>query len=117
LCMAATYDADPDAPNGFRLPFDLDTGELIPKRWRQWLRHDPIHLVSRYRGNLSKLKAIYMDCGWRDQYHIQYGSRLIAQQLTQNGIEHRYEEFDGTHSGIDGRMDISLPYLQRALRG
>jgi enterochelin esterase-like enzyme len=117
LCMAATYDADPDAPNGFRLPYDLDTGALIPQRWRNWLKHDPVHLVRRYHGNLGKLKAVYMDCGWRDQYHIQYGSRLIAQQLTQYGVEHRYEEFDGTHSGIDNRMDISLPYLQRALRG
>ena len=24
LAMAATYDPDPEAPNGFRLPFDLD---------------------------------------------------------------------------------------------
>src|SRR5207302_2375997 len=45
LCMAATYDADPAAPNGFRLPFNLETGELIEARWRQWLRHDPINLV------------------------------------------------------------------------
>ena len=116
LCMAATYDADPDAPNGFRVPFDLDTGELLPKRWRRWLRHDPVNMISRYHRNLGKLKAVYMDCGWRDQYHIQYGSRLISRQLSRYGVKHRYEEFDGTHSGIDGRMDISLPWLQRALR-
>ena len=28
LCMAATYDPDPKAPLGFRLPFNLETGEL-----------------------------------------------------------------------------------------
>lgn len=117
LCMAATYDPDPEAPNGFRLPFDLQTGELIPARWRNWLRHDPINLVKRYRANLAKLATIYIDCGWRDQYHIHYGSRILSQRLHAAGIEHRYEEFDGTHSGIDGRMDISLPLLQRALRG
>ena len=38
LAMAATYDPDPAAPNGFRLPFDLETGELMPARWRQWLK-------------------------------------------------------------------------------
>lgn len=117
LCMAATYDPDPTAPNGFRIPFDFETGEIIPQRWRQWLRHDPIKLISRYAKNLAKLRGIYMDCGWRDQYHIQYGSRLIATQLAANGIDYRYQEFDGTHSGIDNRMDISLPFLQRALRG
>jgi len=29
LCMAATYDPDPRAPNGFCVPFNLETGELI----------------------------------------------------------------------------------------
>ena len=36
VCMAATYDPDPEAPNGFRLPFHLETGELLPARWRRW---------------------------------------------------------------------------------
>ncbi len=116
LCMAASYDPDPQAPNGFRVPFDLETGELIPARWRAWLRHDPIHLVRRYAGNLKTLRGIYIDCGWRDQYHIHYGSRILSRELTRAGVEHRYEEFDGTHSGIDHRMDRSLPFLTRALR-
>ena len=30
LAMAATYDPDPKAPLGFRLPFNLETGEIIP---------------------------------------------------------------------------------------
>ena len=28
LCMAATYDPDPEAPLGFRVPFNMETGEL-----------------------------------------------------------------------------------------
>jgi hypothetical protein len=31
-------------------------------------------------------------------------------------IKHHYEEFDGTHSGIDHRLDVSLPYLAKRLR-
>jgi S-formylglutathione hydrolase FrmB len=115
LCMAATYDPDPKAPNGFRLPFNLETGEILEVRWRQWLRHDPIHLVKRYRANLKTLKGIFIDCGWRDQYHIQYGSRILSKRLREHRIEHTYEEFDDTHSGIDYRMDRSLPFLYRAL--
>jgi S-formylglutathione hydrolase FrmB len=116
LAMAATYDPDIDAPNGFRLPFNAETGELIRERWRQWLKHDPINLVTRYADNLHKLRGIYVDCGWRDQYHIHYGARILSRRLAEQGIAHRYEEFDGTHSGIDHRMDISLPYLGRKLR-
>ncbi|MFU8816403.1 MAG: alpha/beta hydrolase [Pseudomonadales bacterium] len=116
LCMAASYDPDPKAPNGFRVPFDLDTGELIPNRWRAWLRHDPVHLVRRFAGNLKRLRGIYIDCGWKDQYHIHYGSRILSRELHRAGVEHRYEEFDGTHSGIDHRMDQSLPFLSKALK-
>jgi S-formylglutathione hydrolase FrmB len=116
LAMAATYDPDPEAPNGFRLPFDLETGELIAERWRRWLRHDPIHLVGRYARQLKTLRGIYIDCGWSDQYRIHYGTRILSKRLAEHGIAHRYEEFDGTHSGIDHRMDRSLPFLSRALR-
>ncbi len=116
LAMAATYDPDPEAPNGFRLPFNLETGEIIEARWRQWQKHDPIRLVGRYAKNLSTLRGIYIDCGWRDQYQIHFGSRILSKRLAECGIEHRYEEFDGTHSGIDYRMDQSLPFLVRALR-
>jgi S-formylglutathione hydrolase FrmB len=115
LCMAATYDPDPKAPNGFRVPFNLESGELIAERWKNWLRHDPINLVARYRDNLRSLRGIYIDCGWRDQYHIHYGSRILSLRLAAAGVKHRYEEFDDNHSDIDYRMDTSLPFLQRAL--
>ena len=116
LAMAASYDPDPDAPNGFRLPFNLETGELIPARWRKWLKHDPINLVRRFQNNLKSLRGIFIDCGWRDQYQIHYGSRILSKRLSQAGITHRYEEFPDNHSSIDYRMDRSLPFLSRALR-
>jgi enterochelin esterase-like enzyme len=116
LAMAATYDPDPRARNGFRVPFNLETGALLPQRWRRWLRHDPIQLVARYAKNLKRLRGILIDCGWRDQYRMHYGSRQLSVQLAAHGVRHVYEEFDGTHSGIDHRMDRSLPFLYRALR-
>jgi S-formylglutathione hydrolase FrmB len=116
VCMAATYDPDRQAPNGFRVPFHLETGELLPARWRAWLRHDPVRLVRRHAANLKSLRGLYIDCGWRDQYHIHFGSRILSQTLDATGICHTYEEFDGTHSGVDHRMDVSLPFLSRALR-
>jgi S-formylglutathione hydrolase FrmB len=116
VCMAATYDADPASPLGFRLPFHLETGELLPERWRRWLAHDPVRLVGRYARNLRRLKGIYLDCGWRDQYHIHYGSRQLSRSLEKAGIAHHYEEFDDDHSDIDYRMDVSLPFLYRALQ-
>jgi S-formylglutathione hydrolase FrmB len=117
IAMAATYDPDADAPLGFRLPVNLETGEVLRDRWRAWLAHDPIHLVARYKRNLATLRGLYVDCGWRDQYHLHYGARILSRTLSEHGIAHVYEEFDDNHSSIDYRMDTSLPYLYRALRG
>jgi S-formylglutathione hydrolase FrmB len=116
LCMAATYDPDPRAPNRFRLPFNLETGEVIPERWARWRAHDPVNLVTKYRASLKSLRGIYIDCGARDQYHIHYGCRILSKRLGLAGIKHTYEEFDDTHSDVDYRMDVSLPFLSRALR-
>jgi S-formylglutathione hydrolase FrmB len=116
LAMAASYDPAPSAPNGFKVPCNLETGEFIETRWRRWLAHDPIHMVARHRKALKSLKGIFIDCGWRDQFNIHFGSRRLSQQLTRYGIRHVYEEFDDTHSGIDYRMDVSLPFLYRALK-
>ncbi len=116
ICMAATYDPDPKTPLGFRLPFNLETGELIEKRWKAWLDNDPINLVDRYKANLKSLRGIYVDCGWRDQYHIHYGARILSKRLALAGIKHTYEEFDDNHSDVDYRMDVSLPFLYKALK-
>jgi S-formylglutathione hydrolase FrmB len=116
ICMAATYDPDRRAPNGFRVPFNLETGELIPERWRAWREHDPVNLVAKHRNNLRSLRGIYIDCGWRDQYYIHYGTRILSRRLHAAGVKHTYEEFDDTHSDVDYRLDVSLPFLAKALR-
>lgn len=116
LAMAATYDPDPRTTLGFRLPVDLDTGELIPRRWAKWREHDPIHLVGRHARELRRLRGIYIDCGWRDQYHLHFGARILSRELASLRIEHTYEEFDDTHSSIDYRMDTSLPFLYRCIK-
>ena len=73
-------------------------------------------MVNSYHRNLKTLRGLYIDCGWRDQYHIHYGTRILSKRLQAAGVPHRYEEFDDTHSDIDYRMDVSLPFLARALR-
>lgn len=121
LAMGATYDPDPDpdAPAGVRLPVDPHTCTLIPERWQAWLAHDPLHLVElpEVRASLSRLSLLYFDCGRRDQYFLHYGARRLSQALRRHGVVHTHEEFDGTHSGIDHRLDVSLPRLYEAIAG
>lgn len=115
LAMAASYDPADGPEPGIQLPFDLHTLELDQDRWRHWLRHDPLNLLETHADQLAALKLLYLDVGSRDQYNIQYGTRAFVKRLSELGIEHYFEEFDGTHSGMDWRLDISLPKLANVL--
>lgn len=115
LAMAASYDPDPGEFLGMRLPVTFDTCEIIAERWQNWLRQDPVVALEQQADNLRLLKALYIDCGRSDQFNLLYGARRFARRLAELGITHRYEEFPDNHSGVDYRMDESLPFLAAAL--
>lgn len=115
LAMCATYDPDPSAPLGIRLPVTLDTCELIDDRWQRWLAWDPVRMVDAHADALRSLRGLYIDCGRRDQYNLVHGARRLHRSLDRLGVAHRYEEFDDDHTAVDYRMDASLPFLARAL--
>ena len=117
LATAAEYDPDPSAFLGIRLPVDLRTCELIPDRWSNWLRWDPLTLVEAHGQNLRKLKALFIDCGDTDQFNLVYGARRMHDRLSTLGVNHIYEEFPDNHSSVDYRMDRSLPVISKALAG
>ncbi|MBT8038886.1 MAG: enterochelin esterase [Xanthomonadales bacterium] len=116
LAMAASYDPDPDDPARIRLPFDLRTCAIDAARWARWSAFDPLTLVQTRANALKRLYGLYIDVGKYDQYHIQYGTRRFVDRLTELQVPHRYEEFEGTHSSIDWRLDTSLPYLVDTLK-
>ncbi len=88
LAMCASFDPDPSAPYGIRLPVDTHTCELIPERWHNFLRWDPLQLAVEHGLGLKKLKALYLDCGSQDQYNLVYGARRMHRLLEQRGIPH-----------------------------
>lgn len=117
LAMCASYDPDPNAYMGVRLPVDTHTCEIIPERWANFLKWDPLIMAETMGPGLKKLKALYIDCGDVDQYNLVYGARRMHRLLTRLDVPHVYEEFPDDHSSVDYRMDISLPILAEALAG
>lgn len=115
LAMGATYDPDPRGYLGMSLPVTMDTCEIIPERWAEWMKWDPLEFVKQRGEGLKALKALMIDCGDIDQYNLVYGARRMTRTLTAMGVDHRYEEFPDTHSSIDYRMDVSLPFLSDRL--
>jgi enterochelin esterase-like enzyme len=115
LAMAASYDPDPDVYLGLRLPVSLETCEIVAERWANWMAHDPVVKLEAQADSLRRLKGLWIDCGADDQFNLVYGARRFRRGLEARGIAHRYEEFADNHSGVDYRMDLSLPFLASAL--
>ena len=42
---ASAYSPDPDRPGEALLPFEIDTGRLVPDIWERWLQHDPVRMA------------------------------------------------------------------------
>ncbi|MEN3930077.1 alpha/beta hydrolase-fold protein [Microvirga sp. W0021] len=117
LAQCASFDPDPDAFCGVRLPVTTDTCELIPEYWANWLKWDPLQMIEKpeYRDGLSRLKFLFVDCGTVDQYNLLYGARIMRRKLEEKGVAHIYEEFSDNHSSLDYRYDRSWPLMARAL--
>lgn len=116
FAMAAHYSPDPNSKEmGVELPFDLQSGEMLPQVWNRWLSWDPVRMVEKYRKNLQKLKLIYIDCGIKDEFNLHWGARILHSKLENMNIKHFYEEFDDGHMNISYRYDVSLPKINSAL--
>ncbi|MDP6870514.1 MAG: alpha/beta hydrolase-fold protein [Candidatus Poseidoniaceae archaeon] len=99
MAMASTY-------GDGTLPV-TDNCIVDEKKWAHWAKWDPLNLIEMYHD----LPPTWIDVGNCDQYHIQYGLRQLHAKMNELNIEHEWEEFPGTHSGIDHRLNLSLPWL------
>ncbi len=117
LAMAAAYSPRPGGSTlGIDFPCDLVTGEMRDDVWKRWLDWDPLRMVDRHAAALKGMRLVFLDCGTKDEFHLQYGARMLDRRLQALGVRHIYEEFDDGHMGISYRYERSLPLLWEALR-
>ncbi len=88
---------------GMDYPIDFETGEFIPSIWKKWQKNDPIHFLSERKLNIKKIKAIYLDVGDRDQFHMHYGARKIRDLFKKLKVKTHYSEFNGGHFDLSQR--------------
>jgi S-formylglutathione hydrolase FrmB len=113
-CMAACYSADPDGT--VRLPFDIDTSQLIPEVWERWLDWDPVRMVPKHADALRGMRAIYIDAGKRDEWYLDLGAEAFRRALADIGVtDVFFELFDAKHGSIEYRYPLSLKYLAERL--
>lgn len=101
--MAACYSPDEDNPGKALLPFDPRTARLIPEVWEKWLAWDPVRMAPQHLDALANMNWIYIDAGKRDEYNLDLGAQAFSDVLTDAGIEHHFELFDGGHGGLGYR--------------
>jgi S-formylglutathione hydrolase FrmB len=111
IAMAAHYSPNPAAPLGADLPFELPTGRLREDVWARWLAEDPVRFVPAALDAYRKLSSVYIDCGTRDEHHLRWGARMIAEALRAAGVPVVHEEFEDGHGGINYRYDRSIRHL------
>jgi S-formylglutathione hydrolase FrmB len=111
--MAACYSAEPDGT--VTLPFDPATGRLRDEVWRRWLALDPVRMAAGHADALRSLRGVYLDAGRKDDYWLDLGAAAFSAELDALGVEHVFELFDDTHSGIEYRYPRALAFLAERL--
>ncbi len=98
------------------LPFTVETGELVPKVWERWLEWDPVRLAAKHAGALRAAKAIWIDAGRNDEYHLDLGATALADAVRTAGARDlHFELHEGTHRGTNWRLPLSVAYLAERL--
>jgi len=114
-CMAACYSTDADG--SVRLPFEVETGRIIPDVWGRWLRWDPVRMASDHAEALRSMRAIWVDAGRSDDYYLDLGAQAFLAELKALGVEEpvSFELFEGTHGGIAWRYPAAIRFLAEAM--
>ncbi len=115
LAYTAAYSPRGATAFNLDLPFDRASGELREDVFARWLSFDPAERVATHRAELGRLRLRYLDCGRRDEYNLDVGSRVVAQRIRDLGLAVRHEEFDDDHRNVGYRYETSLPALAAAL--
>jgi enterochelin esterase-like enzyme len=111
---AAAYSPDPQSPGKALIPFDAD-GRLDEAVWAQWLEKDPVRMAPERADALRSMRAVYLDAGRSDEYHLDLGAQAFARELDALGVEHELHLFDGKHGGIAWRYPLAVRALATAL--
>ena len=86
--------------------------------WARWLEQDPVRYLPHALDAFRELSTVFVDCGTRDEFHLRWGARMVAESLRAGGIDVVHQEFDDGHMGTNYRYDASLalivPRLVRA---
>jgi S-formylglutathione hydrolase len=86
--------------------------------YSRWKANAPLEHLHQYAPNLRRLRAIGFDVGRADQYHfIPVTTRALSRALTNLGITHTFEEYEGDHVNRRGERTVTrlMPFFDATL--
>jgi S-formylglutathione hydrolase len=115
LASAAAWSPNPKKPP-FYLDLPFKDGEIVPEILLRQQANATLVMIHQYIPNLKRLKAIGLDAGTKD-VGISGATKQLDQVLTDYGIPHFYESYDGDHlNRIAERMQTkALPFFSTNL--
>ena len=123
ISIATAWSPNPDRPPFLvDLPFSAGDSGVVPAEpaYSKWTANLLLPLARGYRANLGLLRGLALDYGRHDQFpHIPIGSQAIDSFLTQIGITHQLEAYEGDHfNQVRVRLTAhALPFISARLAG
>jgi len=123
VAIGHSFSPNSDAKLLTSLPFKVSDGQVRTAQpgLDQWKSRMPIYMVEDYIKALKQLRGLRFDSAFEDEYsHIPSTSREFSAVLTEHGIEHTFEMYNGDHRnrlwGNQGRLYTEmLPFISSLL--
>lgn len=120
LALAAAFSPNPSSPPLFyNSPFvrNGETWESVDAVYRQWVEHAPLSMIPSHAERLKRLRGFAFDVGLSDQLVSPRSLAAMDTALTNAGVRHTYETYDGDHTNrIAARLAARLlPFFSQTL--
>ena len=109
------------SPNPQRAPFYADFPylerdgrvEKNDQAYARWRSKMPLYMVDENKQNLLKLRGIFLDYGQNEEFsHIRITTALFSKALSDRGIPHVFEIYEGADHGSKIRERVETRLLQ-----
>lgn len=119
LAMASCYSPTEGTAGCFDLPFDLETGALLPEVWSRWLAFDPVQRLASpsVQEALRSLRSLHVTGSASDEFYLDVGARMFAAEAARQSIPVVHEEFPGGHFVRSPRFQALFGRMVAALSG
>ncbi len=118
--MDASLAPDPHAPTFGDAPFYSEGNQVKtnPLAFSRISANLPANMVRPLLANILQLKGIFIEYGAQDNFtHIPIGAQEVSRELSEAGVPHTLEVFEGDHGNHSGQRlsQRMLPWMSKQL--